>query len=276
MRDRDICIETLIHGSINESRVSNKRHPDGDIDRAVRGQGSGGAQQGAVPDGFRRGRYLSGPRAQDHAGPECGFREHRTREGCLHPLSRSGQPVLLVAEGGRQPSTRQARHQGGDHEAGTQHREVGQAGLLSSGGADCDGADSQGGHLDQGPSSDGRHFARGPQRRAGSLHVQDLHFAEDTFQRNQKTPASDRGERFAEEFRRHHTHCGRRGPRCRHRARYPFAPRAVGQSRRQHSQESGSRSVDERDEPREYHNPRLSEFDLFSNHGRRRGDVSRD
>ena len=35
MRDRDICIETLIHGSINESRVSNKRHPDGDIDRAV-------------------------------------------------------------------------------------------------------------------------------------------------------------------------------------------------------------------------------------------------
>ena len=48
--------------------------------------------------------------------------------------------------------------------------------------------------------------------------------AEDTFQRNQKTPASDRGERFAEEFRRHHTHCGRRGPRCRHRARYPFAP----------------------------------------------------
>ena len=235
--------------NFNESRISNKRHAERDLHRPVRGQSAGGTQQGAEPDGICRRGHISGQGTENHAGPQCGIRQHRTRKGRIHTLSRFGQSILLAAKGGQQPPAGQARNQGRDHETRTQHRKNGQTCHISSGRADRNGADSQGGHLDQGTAPDGRHIARRPQRSAGTLHLEDIHIAKDPLDRDQEAAPPDRGGHTSQKLRCHHTHGRGRSPRRRHRARHTLPAGALEQCRRQHPQEPSPRAAHERDEP---------------------------
>ena len=63
----------------------------------MRGQGARRVEQGAVPDGLRRGGHLPREGAQNHAGTERGIRQHRARKGRLYPLPRPGAAVPLAA-----------------------------------------------------------------------------------------------------------------------------------------------------------------------------------
>ena len=51
---------------------------------------------------------------------------------------------------------------------------------------DSDGADCQGGDLDQGPASYIRHIVGGAQRGIGSVYTEDIPLSEDTFERREK------------------------------------------------------------------------------------------
>ena len=261
--------------NFNESRISNKRHPERDLHSTLRRQGARRTQQGAEPNRIRRRGHISGQGAKDNARIKCGVCQHRSRKGRIHTLSRFGQSVRLAAEGGKQPPTRQTGHQGRDHEARTKHRKNRQARLVSSGRTDHNGTDSQGGNLNQRPAPYGRHIARWTQCRTRAIHLEDIHIAKDTLERNEETAPSDRGRNPSQELRCHHTHgCGR-GPRRRYRARHTRPSGALEHCRRQHPQEPSPRAAHERDEPRKHHNQRLAQFDFFADHRRRRSTIPR-
>ena len=59
-------------------------------------------------------------------------------------------------------------------------------------GADGHGAGGQRGHFDQRPAPDGRHLAGRPQRRAGAVFVEGLHFAEDPLRRREEAAQTHR------------------------------------------------------------------------------------
>ncbi len=177
----------------------------------MRGQGARRVEQGAVPDGLRRGGHLPREGAQNHAGTERGIRQHRARKGRLYPLPRSGAAVPLAAEARRLAAARKAGITRREHETRTARREDREDRRIPPGGTADHGPGGQGGHFDQRSAPDGRHFAGRPQRGAGPLHLEGFPFTENPFGGREEAPQAHRCGGAAEEFRRHHPHGGHGG-----------------------------------------------------------------
>ena len=229
-----------------------------------------------MSDGLLGGRYLSGQGSQDHARSECRVRQHRTRKGRFHPLPRSGVAVFVAQKARGGATARQARRPSRRNQAGTGARKERQDRRPPRSGADGHGAGGQRGHFDQRPAPDGRHLAGRPQRRAGAVFVEGLHFAEDPLRRREEAAQTHRAGGAAQEFRRHYPHGGDERFGRRRGTRHPFAGRQVAHGLAERQEIDGSGAAPERAEPRQYHHPRLARLVVLADYGRRRDDVQRD
>ena len=127
--------------------------------------------------------------------------------------------------------------------------------------------------FDQRPAPDGRHLAGRPQRRAGAVFVEGLHFAEDPLRRREEAAQTHRAGGAAQEFRRHYPHGGDERLGRRRGTRHPFAGRQVAHGLAERQEIDGSGAAPERAEPRQYHHPRLARLVVLADYGRRRDDV---